>query len=62
MDKPFIPSFFIAIGLIGVVLVPRVAAAQADFVTGLATGIFLGIEILGLLMMTRLIAKKKRLA
>jgi hypothetical protein len=53
-----IPVFLFAFGLLGVSLYPRLsatlpAALRTDFLTGMAMGVFLGIEIAGVAMMNR---------
>jgi hypothetical protein len=56
--KNRIPSLLVALGLLGVVLYPRLStgfppAIRTDFLTGVAMGVFLGVEIAGVSMMRR---------
>ncbi|HJQ40143.1 MAG TPA: hypothetical protein VKB93_23610 [Thermoanaerobaculia bacterium] len=51
-----IPTLLFALGTIGVALYPRLVASlpvvmRTDFNTGLAMGVFLGIELLGVALM-----------
>ena len=55
-----LPFCLVAIGLIGLLVFQRLAAhgvlppaMRTDFVLGLSTGIFLGIETLGVLLMRK---------
>ena len=56
--KKRIPVFLFAIGLLGVCLYTRLAAAlppalRTDFITGAMMGAFIGIELVGATMMMR---------
>jgi hypothetical protein len=56
--KKRIPVLLFAIGLLGVMLYTRLSAAlppamRTDFVTGVMMGVFIGIELVGAMMMTR---------
>ena len=56
--KKRIPVLLFAVGLLGVSLYTRLAAAlpptmRTDFVTGAMMGVFLGIELVGATMMMR---------
>lgn len=52
-----LPATIAALGLLGVALYPRISAAilppamRTDFMLGAVMGVFLGIEILGFLML-----------
>jgi hypothetical protein len=56
--KKRLPSFLVAIGLLGVSLYPRLSASlppamRGDFAVGVMMGVFIGIELVGATMMIR---------
>jgi hypothetical protein len=58
MTKQRLPYALIALGMIGMALYPRVAQSFApelrtDFALGFAAGLFLAVEILGVLILRR---------
>lgn len=59
MKNPRFPYLLLAVGLIGMALYPRLlptgapAVFRTDFVEGLVRGVFLGVEILGCVLIIR---------